>query len=303
MTVRGQSLVEFALVAPILIMLAMAVWDGGSALREQVVLEQAARDGARAGATAYGGAQQGIIQDAVLASAADLPALSNSPNYLSVTSSGQSVTVRVQYAHALITPVVRQLWSGGRGTLMLSASATFYVPQMTPTPGAVVPSTPIPSSTPTPTFTPTNTPVPFATATRTPLPATPTMTPTITPTPTPLLPNACIPNAQSLPALANDTGYWCTLRITTPSLILANWQDNYDPNNQLPIYQNTPFAGQADPSSSAPPIGAIGVYYRFNGWLWGSTIVCVQPGTYSVYFYNRGSAFPASSGNVSAYAC
>ena len=44
---RGQSLVELALVAPILILLAMSVWDGGSVLREQVVLQQAARDGER----------------------------------------------------------------------------------------------------------------------------------------------------------------------------------------------------------------------------------------------------------------
>jgi len=73
------------------------------------------RDGARAGATAYGGAQPSIIQDAVLASATDLPALANTSGYLRVTSDSQSITVHVQYSHVLITPVLRQLWSGGRG--------------------------------------------------------------------------------------------------------------------------------------------------------------------------------------------
>jgi Flp pilus assembly protein TadG len=308
---RAQSLVEFALIAPILILLAMAVWDGGSALREQVVLQQAARDGARVATTSYGGAQQSVVQDAVLTSATDLPTLSATANYLTITSDPQSVTVRLQYAHQLITPVLRQLWSGGRGTLMLSASATFYLPQMTPTPGAVVPSTPIPSVTPTPTFTPTLTPVPSASATQTPsgptatptATRTPTGTPTVTPTATPTLPNPCSVTL-SIPALANNTGYWCTLRFSVSSEILANWQDSGEPNNQLPIYQNTPFAGQSDPNTSAPPNGAIGTIYRApDGSLWGATNGCVQPGTYTVYFFNRGSAFPASSGSVAAYAC
>ena len=62
----GQSLVELALVAPIVIMLAMLAWDGGSVLREQVVLQQAARDGARVAATAYTpGAPQSLVTDAV----------------------------------------------------------------------------------------------------------------------------------------------------------------------------------------------------------------------------------------------
>jgi hypothetical protein len=89
-----------------------------------------------------------------------------------------------------------------------------------------------------------------------------------------------------------------------PSIILANWQDSGDPNNQLPIYQNTPLAGQSDPTSTSPPNGAIGTMYRSaNGSLWGTTNACVPSGAYTVYFYNRGSASSASSGNVSAYAC
>ena len=71
---RGQSLVELALVAPILILLAMAVWDGGSVLREQVVLQQAARDGARVAATGYGtSVLDSVVSDAVAVSARDLP--------------------------------------------------------------------------------------------------------------------------------------------------------------------------------------------------------------------------------------
>ena len=179
---EAQSLVEFALIAPIIILLAMATWDGGSVLREQVVLQQAARDGARVAATSYGGATSSIVQDAVLASAADLPSLRNTPSYFTLSSDSQSVTVRLAYAHALITPVLRQLWGGG--TLTLSASATFYLPKQTPVPAVITPSTPVPTATPTPTLTPTPTPPPAATATSTPT-VTPTATPTVTPTATP----------------------------------------------------------------------------------------------------------------------
>jgi Flp pilus assembly protein TadG len=274
---RAQSLIEFALIAPILIVLAMAVWDGGSALREQVVLDEAARDGARAGATAFGGAQQSVIQDAVLASAADLPALASSGGYLTITSDSQSITVGLRYPHVLITPVLRQLWSGGQGTLMLSASSTFFVPQLTPVPATVVPSTPIPSP-----------------------------TPTSTPTPAAVLPNPCslIPNAGGLPALANNTGFWCTLRLGSAASVLAYWQDNGQANNQLQIYAGTPLDGQSDPSSAAPPDGAIGVMYRSTaGVLSGSSIGCLQPGTYTVYFFDRGARIDATNANVSASAC
>jgi hypothetical protein len=51
-------------------------------LREQVVLQQAARDGARVAATGYGSAvTDSTVSDAVLASAADLPALKDTPGY------------------------------------------------------------------------------------------------------------------------------------------------------------------------------------------------------------------------------
>lgn len=172
MNARAQSLVEFALIAPIVILLAMGAWDGGSVLREQVVLQQAARDGARVAATSYGGATSSVVQDAVLASAADLPTLRNSPGFFNLSSDAQSVTVQLTYAHSLITPVLRQLWGGGQGAVMLSASASFYLPRQTPVPSVITPSTPVPTATPSPTATSTSTPTP-----------TPTRTPTPTPTP------------------------------------------------------------------------------------------------------------------------
>jgi hypothetical protein len=189
---RGQSLVEFALVAPILIVLAMSVWDGGSVLREQVILQQAARDGARIAATTYAPAvlpgcattTTGSVADAVLLSAADLPTLSSSPGYLNVCyPDAQSVQVQVTSVHALFTPVLRWMWGGSQGSVTLHARATFYVP-LSPATVVAPPATPTPTPTPTPTFTPTPTSVPTATSTPSSTP-TATLTPTRTSTPTP----------------------------------------------------------------------------------------------------------------------
>ena len=212
---RGQSLVELALVAPILILLAMSVWDGGSVLREQVVLQQAARDGARVAATGYGHAVlDTVVADAVAASARDLPGLSSAVSY----PDPQSVQVRVTYVHSLITPVLRQVWAGGSGTISLQASATFYLPQLTPVPATLV----LPTATPSPTLaaTATATPVPAAistpsstatlvptaTATSTPLPtAAPTLTSTPLPTATPTRTATPSPTATITPVPATAT--------------------------------------------------------------------------------------------------
>jgi hypothetical protein len=116
------------------------------------------------------------VTSAVLASARDLPALSAAPGYLSITyPDTQSVQVRLTYGHSLITPVLRQLWGNGSGTLFLQATATFYLPQLTPVPATVV----IPTPTLTPTIAASSTPSP------TPALATSTPTPTVTPTPSP----------------------------------------------------------------------------------------------------------------------
>ena len=111
----------------------MSAWDGGSVLREQVVLQQAARDGARVAATGYGQSTSvATICAAVTASSAielsGLTCAASNVTYPTV----DTVQVRLTYAHALITPVLRQVWAGGLGTFTLTASATFYLPQLTP---------------------------------------------------------------------------------------------------------------------------------------------------------------------------
>jgi Flp pilus assembly protein TadG len=289
---RAQSLVELALVAPILILLAMAAWDGGSVLREQVVLQQAARDGARVAATDYDqNVPNGTICDAVKASAANLPGLTCAPSNVTYPSP-DTVQVRLTYAHALITPVLRQLWAGGLGSVSLAASATFYVPQLTPVPGTVLPSTPTLTPTPTPTLAPTLTPTP-----------TPTLVPTLTPTPG-------ISTCRvlfSVPRMIGQQGYWFVAQLSVPSYLDATWNlaANGSTNADLYIYSNTPsnpFAGQPDPTGATPPNGALASKSV------GATSVEVRTpgsnlsGSFSVYFYNRtGKDMSASTAGTIEY--
>jgi hypothetical protein len=159
--------------------------------------------------------------------------------------------------------------------------------------------TPAPTSTPTATSTPTITPTPTSTPTMT---RTPTVTVTPSPSPTPSHPCAAGPAIVPIPLLQSGFGYWCTVQVTTlTGFVLANWQVNYDPNNQLLIYSGNPFVGLADPVQRAPTAD-IGSNFQFQGQLWTAT-ACLPPGTYTVYFYNVGSQFAASSGVVWVVDC
>ena len=262
----GQSLVELALVAPVVILLAMAVWDGGSVLREQVVLQQAARDGARVAAAGYGqSVPSSTVADAVTASAADLPMLANTPGYLSISyPDPRTVQVRLTYPHTLITPVLRQLWGGG--TVVLSASATFYLPQLTPVPATIVASTPTPTATPTPTSTPT-----VVTCNR----------------------------DLTIPPLGNNTGFFDTFQLTVSSSITATWttSEAVDGKLWLYLYAGDPFSGQPDPAPEnffpSDPVLASNSGDAGAGVSLSTS--AESPGTYTVYFFERGAGMSKAS--------
>jgi hypothetical protein len=297
---RAQSLVEFALVAPILIAVAMLVWDGGGVVREQVVLQQAARDGARAGAAGYGASvPAGTVKLAVVESAKDLPGLTIANVSVNYAPDDTWVRVDVSYDHALSTPGLRQVWGGGAPKFHMTASATFSLPQPTPVPSTVVLSTPIPTETPTPTPTPvpTATPVP-----PTPTPAPPTAVPVFTPTRTPTaLPATATPVPPprtcnyAIPTLARNTGFYGVIQTTSPGTIRAVWTMPGSARSiELDIYAGTPFAGQPNPTSKKPPGGAL-ASGKGNVTKLDVTTGVVPAGTYTVYIYKVTTALPVET--------
>ncbi len=109
----GQSLVEFALVLPLFLVLLLGTIDFGWALRAYITATNAAREGARLGVTG--------------ASAADITLRTeeraNGLSPLTITvdgaagQSGSSVTVRVTYDYDYITPIGGLLSGLSMGTL------------------------------------------------------------------------------------------------------------------------------------------------------------------------------------------
>lgn len=130
----GQSLVEFAIVLPILLALVIGIFEFGRAWNVHQVLTNAAREGARMAVVANGisaGSEEGV-RGAVNAYM-DNAALSSTGRTITITGfnsgTGNPVTVRVQYAYEFqfLGPIVGFLGDGAGdgvpGAITLSSSA------------------------------------------------------------------------------------------------------------------------------------------------------------------------------------
>ncbi len=117
---RGQGLVEFALIIPILMLMIMGILDLGRALYAYSVVANSAREGARYGSTAP-------TDDSGVIAVARAAAVGLDPAQLNVTVShpgGNSVHVQVAYTFRLVTPLVGQVLGGG--AILLSSASTMY---------------------------------------------------------------------------------------------------------------------------------------------------------------------------------
>jgi len=135
---RGQSLVEFALVIPILLILVFGIIDFGMGLRSYISLTNATREGARFAAVgnpagAYPGDCNGSTSTSVIGRVCvaieglDLADLNTvSVAYPSGQSPGNSVVVAADYTYNFITPLgdIANFFTGGAmpETLTLSTS-------------------------------------------------------------------------------------------------------------------------------------------------------------------------------------
>jgi Flp pilus assembly protein TadG len=194
----GQSLVELALILPVLLLLFAAALDLGRIFYSQITIANAAREGAMEASTAPSSFVAGaacdkttnrvmcrVLNEAkgsfVTVARADV-SMSCSPGCGAAI--GNKVSVEVTGHFTLLTPIIA--WLTGSSDLTLSSMATAQI--LTPPDNNAAPTaTPTPTPTPTPTATPTATPAGGA----------PTPTPTATPAPTPNpTPNCFTPGAS-----------------------------------------------------------------------------------------------------------
>ncbi len=118
---RGDSLVEFALIVPVLVLIVMAVFDFGRAVYAYSVVANSAREGARFGiiSTATPNDIITVVQNSAVG--LDPAQLAVSVTYPTT----DTVRVVVSYTLELTTPLVAEVVSAD-GSVVLGSSATMY---------------------------------------------------------------------------------------------------------------------------------------------------------------------------------
>jgi Flp pilus assembly protein TadG len=222
---RGQALVEFALVAPVMLLLMLVAVDFGRLFFSYVAVNNAAREAtfhaaAHASDAAFDQtAYEAAITEAAIRELADqgqggegalmvsaptcFAAGPGTPVACDIAADfapgiGNQVSVSVSRTFTFMTPIIGDLF-GGQVTLAVSATAP-VLNRLDVSVLAGPSQSPIPSPTPTPTPTPEPTPTPTPEPTLAPG-ATPTPTPDPTPTPSPTPQPTC-----TVPDFKN--GYW-----------------------------------------------------------------------------------------------
>jgi Flp pilus assembly protein TadG len=135
---EAQSLIEFALILPVLTLLIIGLFDLGTAVYTRNVIANAAREGARTGIILS--KTDADIRARVQAAAPGLgltPAqIQINPPYdasnpLNPRPFGSSITVTVSYTYTSITPVIGRIVGNG-GRLALSATSVMAVENVIP---------------------------------------------------------------------------------------------------------------------------------------------------------------------------
>ena len=206
---RGQSVVEFAILFPFMLLLLLGAVDFGRAFFAYISAMNAAREGASyaaryaanepysstdftnaviAAATGQSNVQgtsgagaMTVTVECHPAGSASVVDCNSASNF--ATGAGNQATVRVAQTFTFLTPFITDLF-GGPLTFTAGATAPVLNPLVAPAAPSVSPTATTPP-TPTPTVAPTPTPTVAPTPTPTPGP-TPTPVPTPTPTATPI---------------------------------------------------------------------------------------------------------------------
>lgn len=105
---KGQSIVEFAMVVPMLVLILFGILECGRMFNCWLVAENAAREGARLGAV------QASAADITTRVRAVSPTLETARTTVEVINAqgapGTSVTVRVRYSFQFVVPLIARLF-------------------------------------------------------------------------------------------------------------------------------------------------------------------------------------------------
>ena len=104
----------------------------------------------------------------------------------------------------------------------------------------------------------------------------------------------------------NNSGYWFVVQLNVPSYLDATWTmpDGGKENIELFIYSNSPtnpFAGQPDPTSFSPPSGELISDTGNTNSLEVRTPQSNLTGSFTVYFFKRGSSLSTPTDAVLEY--
>ncbi|MEA2537362.1 MAG: hypothetical protein QOF11_1596 [Chloroflexota bacterium] len=195
---RGQSIVELALILPVLMLLVAATLDLGRMFYSQITITNAAREGAYEAAYSPASFQANAPCNATLnrvmcrvlsEAKGSFVEVQKADVTLACTPScakgiGNNVKVTVLGHFSLITPLMAPFFGGSNVTLTSTASAQIITDP--PLAAAAPTATPTPTQSPSPSPSPSPPPAPTGAP-----PRAPTASPTPTPTPVPcLLPTA-----------------------------------------------------------------------------------------------------------------
>jgi Flp pilus assembly protein TadG len=129
---RGQSLVELALLLPLLLLFLMMILDLGRAVYYYSVIHNAAREGARYGIVHYHNVTtSGALSASIITTAKEL-AIGIDPAELTITpdvpvfpiETGDILVVKAEYSFSAVTPLVNLFIDGG--IIDLSSTSTMY---------------------------------------------------------------------------------------------------------------------------------------------------------------------------------
>jgi Flp pilus assembly protein TadG len=121
----GQSLVEFALLLPLFVLIVMFIFDIGRAVYYYSVLYNAVREGARSAATrtqADGVANEATLRNLVVDRAYGLDLDTGDVDF---AWDAGIVTVNAEYDYQPVTPIVGSFLPAGR--LLIAAEATMRI--------------------------------------------------------------------------------------------------------------------------------------------------------------------------------